>query len=481
MPGENILVVDDDRGLRTLMKTRLEAAGYGVTLAEGGEEALSGAQKTVYHVAILDLRMEGMDGITLMEKLLLLQPHLPVIILTAYGTIPSAVEATKKGAYDFLTKPFEAKDLLHRLEKALEVGKLKVEVDRLRSILGERYHFDSIIATSQKMQRILSQVAQIAPTDSTVCLLGESGTGKELIAKAIHSNSTRAQTPFVAINCGAIPEGLLENELFGHAKGAFTGADQPKKGLLQQAEGGTLFMDEIADLPMSLQVKLLRVLQENEFYPVGGVRPIKANIRYLVATNQDLWSATNEGRFREDLFYRVHVIPIHLPPLRERPEDIPLLARHFLQHFNRKMNREIEGFAPEVMQALMLYRWPGNVRELANAVERAVALTPSGDITPQSLLLGNEETPRFSSRQQSLNEAREEFDRAYLTQLLSATRGNVSRAAAMAGRYRAEFYKLLRKYALDPAVFKEADKESDRLGGNMSSGVPNGIRADKLN
>ena len=455
MAGEKVLVVDDDRGLRTLMKTRLEASGYHVALAGGGDEALSLALEEIYSAAILDLKMDGLDGISLMERLLRLQPHLPVIILTAYGTIATAVDATKKGAYDFLTKPFEAKDLLDRLRKALEVGKLKAEVDRLRVLLGEKYHFDNIIATSQRMQEILQQVAQIAPTDSTICLYGESGTGKELIAKAIHMNSARAQGPFVAINCGAIPEGLLENELFGHVKGAFTGADQPKQGLLQHAEGGTLFMDEIADLPMSLQVKLLRLLQENEFYQVGGVKPIKANARYVVATNQDLWNATNEGRFREDLYYRIHVIPVYLPPLRERPEDIPLLAYHFLQIFNAQMKRDVQGFAPEAMQCLMLHRWPGNVRELANAVERAVALASGQHITPDHLLLSNDANPRVGSKLQSLNEARDEFERAYLTQVLSSVRGNVSRAAALAGRYRAEFYKLLRKHDLDPASFKE--------------------------
>lgn len=455
MAGEKVLVVDDDRGLRTLMKTRLEATGYQVALAGGGDEALSLALEEIYSAAILDLKMDGLDGISLMERLLRLQPHLPVIILTAYGTIATAVDATKKGAYDFLTKPFEAKDLLDRLRKALEVGKLKAEVDRLRVLLGEKYHFDNIIATSRRMQEILQQVAQIAPTDSTICLYGESGTGKELIAKAIHMNSARAQAPFVAINCGAIPEGLLENELFGHVKGAFTGADQPKQGLLQHAEGGTLFMDEIADLPMSLQVKLLRLLQENEFYQVGGVKPIKANARYVVATNQDLWNATNEGRFREDLYYRIHVIPVYLPPLRERPEDIPLLAYHFLQIFNAQMKRDVQGFAPEAMQCLMLHRWPGNVRELANAVERAVALASGQHITADHLLLSNDASPRVPSKLQSLNEAREEFDRAYLTQVLSSARGNVSRAAALAGRYRAEFYKLLRKHDLDPASFKD--------------------------
>jgi two-component system, NtrC family, response regulator GlrR len=458
MTGEKILVVDDDRGLLTLMKARLEAAGYCVCLAEGPEDAIACAQGEIYNAAVLDLKMEGeTDGIALMERLLNIQPYLPVIILTAYGTIASAVEATKKGAYDFMTKPFEAKDLLYRLAKAMEVGKLKVEVDRLRSLVRERYHFDNIIASSDKMQQVLRQVSQIAPTDSTICLYGESGTGKELIAKAIHMSSTRSQGPFVAINCGAIPEGLLENELFGHAKGAFTGADQPKKGLLQQAEGGTLFMDEIAELPLSLQVKLLRVFQEREFYPVGGVKPVHVNIRLLAATNQDLWKAIGDGKFREDLYYRIHVIPVYLPPLRERPEDIPLLAHYFLQHFCREMNRDVTGFSPEAMQRLMLHRWPGNVRELGNVIERAVALAPEGCIASDHLYLEREVAPSTSSasRLMSLNEARLEFERAYLTQILNATRGNVSRAAALAGRYRAEFYKLMRKHNLDPATFKD--------------------------
>ena len=258
------------------------------------------------------------------------------------------------------------------------MGRLRSEVDRLRSLVRDRFHFDSIVASSEKMRDILRQVAQIAPTDSTVCLYGESGTGKELIAKAIHMNGSRSQGPFVAINCGAIPEGLLESELFGHVKGAFTGASHQKKGLLQQAEGGTLFLDEIAELPMSLQVKLLRVLQEREFYPVGGVKPLRVDIRLLAATNRDLWKAIGEGRFREDLYYRIHVIPFHLPPLRERTEDIPLLAVHFLQNFNREMGKNIRGFAPETMQRLMLYRWPGNVRELSNVIERAVALASEG-------------------------------------------------------------------------------------------------------
>lgn len=457
MPGEKILVVDDDRGLLTLMKARLTAAGYDVILADSGEEALALGQETIFNAAVVDFKMEGMDGITLLERLLTLQPHLPVIILTAYGTIAGAVEATKKGAYDYLTKPFEAKDLLYRLSKAMEVRRLKVEVERLRSLVRERYQVDGIVGTSVKMQQILAQVAHIAPTDSTVCLYGESGTGKELIAKAIHLGSQRSQGPFVAINCGAIPEGLLESELFGHVKGAFTGAIRAKQGLLEQADGGTLFLDEVAELSPALQVKLLRVFQEYAFYPVGGVKPVKVDLRLIAATHQDLWKAIGEGRFREDLFYRIHVIPLYLPPLRERLEDVPLLTQHFLRLFSKDPTRDLADFSPEAMQRLMLHRWPGNVRELANVVERAVALSAGGTITPAHLLLGREESGVARQQLLPLNEAREEFERAYLFQLLTATAGNVSRAASMAGRYRAEFYKLLHKHDLNPDAFRQED------------------------
>jgi len=455
MAAKKILVVDDDPGLLTLMKARLEAAGYQVSLAAGGEEAVAACHENIFSAAVLDFKMDDIDGITLMEKLLKIQPYLPVIILTAYGTIERAVDATKKGAYDFLTKPFESKDLLYRLEKALEVGRLKGEVERLSHIVRERYHFDNIIASSDKMQRILSQVAHISATDSTVCLYGESGTGKELMAKAIHLSSPRAKGPFVAINCGAIPEGLLENELFGHVKGAFTGADQPKKGLLQQADGGTLFMDEIAELSPPLQVKLLRVFQSREFYAVGGIQPVKVDIRLLAATNQDLMKAIREGRFREDLYYRIHVIPIVLPPLRERIEDVPLLAKHFMEHFNREMNKHVQGFSPEAMHRLMLYNWPGNVRELANVVERAVALSTASVIGADSLFLCSDGACAPEPKKLlPLNETRAEHERTYLIQLLTETGGNVSRAASMAGRYRAEFYKLLHKYSLSPSDFK---------------------------
>ena len=455
MAREKILVVDDDRGLLTLMKARLEGAGYQVTPVEDGQEAIACVEKEIYSAAVLDFKMEGMDGITLMEKLFKIQPYLSVIILTAFGSIERAVEATKKGAYDFLTKPFDGKDLLRRLEKALEVSKLKVELDRLRTLVRERYHVDGVIASSEKMQQILRQVSQFAATDSTICLYGESGTGKELMAKTIHLSSPRSDGPFVAINCGAIPEGLLESELFGHIKGSFTGATQAKQGLFQQASGGTLFMDEIAELTPPLQVKLLRVFQEFEFYPVGGVQPIKVNARLIAATNQDLWKATQEGRFREDLYYRIHVIPVYLPPLRERLEDLPLLANHFLQHFNREMNKNLNGFSPEAMQRLMLHRWPGNIRELANVIERAIALATDNMITPDHLLLGRGEQSE-PNRILPISEAREEFERAYLTQVLMEAQGNVSRAASLSGRYRPDFYKLLRKHNLNPVDFKRS-------------------------
>lgn len=451
----NILVVDDDAGLLTLMKVRLEAAGYQVSLAKSGTEALSLAASKLPHLAIIDLKMDGMDGMTLLARLLEGYPGLPIIILTAHGTIESAVEATKCGAYDYLLKPWDAKELLHCIEKALEVRQLRGEVERLRTLLEERYQFDHIITVSEKMQRLLNQVAQIAATDSTVCLYGESGTGKELIAKALHLASRRGSGPFVAINCGAIPEGLLENELFGHMKGAYTGADQAKRGLLQQADGGTLFLDEIAELPTALQVKFLRVLQEQEFHPLGAGSPTKVDIRLVAATNQDLAALVAEGKFREDLYYRIHVVPVTLPPLRERPEDIALLAQHFLQQFCSTFGKSIQGFTSEATQELMLYSWPGNVRELANVVERAVVLATENIITPELLVLRKKEVEQPQLQMNlTLKEARDQFEKAYLVQMLTAVKGNVSRAAERSGKDRAEFYKLLRKHTLDPWAFK---------------------------
>ncbi len=454
--GAKILVVDDDPNLRTLMKVRLEAAGYDLTLAEGGAEALSWVEEIGFEAALVDMRLADTDGITLLSQILLKQPGLPVIIVTAHGSIANAVEATKRGAYDYITKPFDPKDLLHRIEHALESRRLKDEVERLRMLVQERYHFDNIIASSEKMHHVLRQVSQIATTDSTVCLYGESGTGKELIARAIHVASRRASRPFVPINCGAIPENLLENELFGHIKGAYTGADRTQYGLLQQAEGGTLFLDEISELPQSLQVKFLRVIQEREFFPLGAGQPIKIDIRFVAATNQDLARLVSEGKFREDLYYRIHVIPVSLPPLRERPEDIPLLASFFLQRFNRVMEKEVQGFSPETLRQLMSYDWPGNVRELANVIERAMVLSTNNIVSPDFLLLGKKGPTNGDGKGalEPLREARDKFEKSYLVQVLTTARGNISRASELAQKDRAEFYRLLRKHGLESATFK---------------------------
>ena len=460
MAKAKILVVDDDESLLNLLKLRLEDADYQVTLAETKTEAVTYAAKDVHDAAIVDLRIGEESGIEVLEKLLLLQPVLPVIIATAHATIDTAVEATKKGAYDYITKPFDTSDLLHRLEKALEVRRLKGEVERLRTLVQERYQFDDIVVASDVMQDILHQVVQIAATSSTVCIYGESGTGKELIAKALHIASRRALGPFVAINCGAIPEGLLENELFGHSKGAYTGADRTKKGLLQQADGGTLFLDEISELPPALQVKFLRVLQEREFNPLGAEQSVKVNLRLVAATNQDLQKLVSERKFRKDLYYRIHVLPIILPPLRERPEDIVPLAQHFLRHFVQEIDKNVQGFTPEALQRLMLYDWPGNVRELANIVERAVVLSPSAMITPDMLFFGKTELLSFHSPELcTLREARERFERNYLIQVLSAVKGHVSQAASLAGKDRAEFYRLLRRHAIVPSAFKKEHSE----------------------
>ncbi len=454
MARGKILIVDDNPDLLALMKGWLDAAGCQVYASQSCGDALSCAHAEVFDAAILDLKMEEMNGIALLERLLQLQPGLPVIITTAYGTITTAVEAIKKGAYDFFPKSLDAEDLLHRLDKALEIGRLRTELDRLNRLVQTRYRFENIITSSEKMRHILRQVAHIAVTDSTICVYGESGTGKELIAKAIHVNSSRSKGPFIAINCGAIPEKLLENELFGHVKGAFTGADRQKEGLLHQAQKGTLFLDEIAELPLSLQVKLLRVLQEREYYPVGGLQPVKVDFRLVAATNQDLRKAIDQGKFREDLYYRVHVIPVHLPSLRERPEDILLLANHFLQQLSRESNKSVQGISPEAAQRLMLHKWPGNVRELANVIERAFALASPGVISAGHLLLEEERGPESSPEWIPLKEAREQLERSYLTQVLTATHGNISQSSKLADMNRAELYRLLRKYDLTAGSFK---------------------------
>lgn len=465
---ERILVVDDDQGLLHLLKMRLMAMGFDVAACTKGEEAVAQAHREVFDLAITDLCLPGLDGLTVMEELRLIHPNLPVLILTAHGSIPNAVEAMQKGAYGYLTKPFDDKELTVYIEKALGQQRMSREIQRLKSLVKELYGLENVVARSPKMQVLLQQVAQVADTDATICLSGETGTGKEVIARVIHCNSRRARGPFLAVNCAAIPDTLFESELFGYVKGAFTGALGSKRGLFQSANGGTLFLDEISEIPLALQVKLLRALQEREVREVGSEQPTKVDVRIITATNQDLAQAVRTGAFREDLYYRIQVVPLTVPPLRERRDDIPLLAQHFLKQSAQRIKKDIRGFMPDAMHKLMLYPWPGNVRELENLIEKAVIMATQDMITAD-LIPFLTQSPQ--GRLKPLTEAKEEFERGYLKEIVQLTGGNISRAAQIAGRYRADFYKLLRKYGLHPGDGKPdraADREpaSEREGGS---------------
>jgi two-component system, NtrC family, response regulator GlrR len=455
MASGKILVVDDDPNLLELVKMRLESADYEVTTSSMEEDALGAVKDQAFDLSILDLQLANRDGISLMEELHLVLPGMPVIILTAYGTIESAVEAMKRGAYSYLTKPFDPRDLLFQIERALENRRLSSEVQRLKDLLSDRFDFSNIIAKSEKMQKVLEAVTQIAGIDSNVYIHGESGTGKELIAKAIHLSSERKANPFVAINCAAIPEPLLESKLFGHEKGAFTGAIRSTKGLFVQAHGGTIFLDEIGDMSLPIQAKLLRVLQERQFYPVGSEKLVEVDVRVIVATNKDLEAQVKQGLFREDLFYRIHVIPILLPPLRERKEDIPSLVDHFLKKFSKEMKKEVKELSLSALHRLMLHDWPGNVRELENTIEYAIAMTRQEIITEEHILQTKEVLRDEPLR--PLKEARDDYEKNYIIQLLEICKGNVSKAAKMAGKYRADFYDLLKKHNLKIENFKKPE------------------------
>jgi two-component system, NtrC family, response regulator GlrR len=465
-----LLVVDDDSNLVELVTTKLQAANYEVAAALKEEDALRAVTDNVFDLCIVDLRLASGNGISLMSELHSVNPEMPVIILTGHASVESAVEAMKKGAYGYLTKPFNSPELLLQIERALENRRLNSEIQRLKDLLEEKYDFTNIIAKSEAMRRVLDVVSRIAATESTVYLQGESGTGKEIVAKAIHLASKRKNKPFVAINCAALPADLLESELFGHEKGAYTGASRTTKGLLSQADEGTIFLDEIGDMPPSLQAKLLRVLQEREFYPVGGDKPVQVDVRIITATNKDLQAAVKEGNFREDLFYRLHVIPIHLPPLRERKEDIPHLANHFIKVISQQMKKEVKGITPQAMQKLMLHDWPGNIRELENTLEYAVAMTPLDMLTEDFVLQTTRSaaptTPQQESGPQmnialhgpvkSYKEARYQFEKDYLVRLLELCGGKASEAAKLAGKCRTDFYELLRKHEIKIENFKGA-------------------------
>jgi len=447
-----ILVVDDDNNILRVIKLRLEAEGYQVTTAGKAKVALELVNDEVFDFALVDLKLNGTNGIQLMENLHQLYPEMPVIILTAFGTIESAVEAMRKGAYSYLTKPFNDDELLIQTKNVLEKTKLTKELKSLKKVVKNRFGFDDIIGRSQKMEEVLEQVTKAADSDSTIIIEGESGTGKELIAQTLHLASPRADKPFIAINCAAIPETLFESEMFGYEKGAFTGAVQNKEGLLFQAQGGTFFLDEISEMPLSMQVKLLRVMQEKEFFPVGGRKTIKMDIRFIATTNKNLKEEVKNGNFREDLFYRIHVIDIHLPPLRERQGDVPVLSHYFLDKLSKEMNKEITGFSAPALQKLMLHSWPGNVRELQNTVESAVAMATENIISEDLIL------PALKAEVNNLKplkDAKENFEKNYLLQLIELTEGNMAQAARLAGKYRADLYDLLKKYDLKPSNFRK--------------------------
>jgi two-component system, NtrC family, response regulator GlrR len=437
-----ILLVDDDPGLLRLLSIRLRAEGYEVEAVDSAESALAVVNNFAPDLVITDLRMDKMDGIGLLKELQSRSPGLRVVIVTAHGTIPDAVSATQSGAFGFLTKPIDKDELLSTVQKALRVSG-SVSVD------GE--WASGIISRNHGMKEILNQAKMVAATDARVLITGESGTGKEILAQAIHRASPRHNQPFVAINCSAMAENLLESELFGHEKGAFTGATRSHKGLFQAAEGGTLLLDEIGDMPMRLQVKLLRVLQENQVRPVGSTEAIDVDVRVISATHRDLQDLMRQGRFREDLYYRLNVVNIHLPALDERREDIPLLVAHFLQSIAREAGQERKVYAPEAVEMLVTAEWPGNIRQLSNVVRQNVALSRSPVISAE---LVQQSLGEHSGKLLSFTDARDEFTRNYLSQILQITQGNVSQAARLAKRNRTDFYKLLSRHDLNPDQFK---------------------------
>jgi two-component system response regulator GlrR len=448
----HVLIVDDDTDLLRLLAMRLTAAGYRVSSAESAEDALAQIAVARPQLVISDVQLPGADGLQLFESIHAQHAALPVILLTAHGTIPDAVEATSRGVFTYLTKPFDGKQLLEQVAHALALAAPAptgpggpAEPTAWRA---------GIVSHSARMEELLAEALLVAKSDASVLIRGESGTGKELLAQALHRASRRASRPFVAVNCSAIPETLLESELFGHVKGAFTGATQNHRGLFQAADGGTLFLDEIGDMPPALQVKLLRVLQERSVRPVGANQPVPIDVRILSATHRDLDAMLADGSFREDLFYRLNVVTLQLPTLAERREDIPLLAQHFLGQLAARHGRRIRGFAPEALRALATAAWPGNVRQLHNVVEQVCALA-TAPLIPLTLVQRALRTPGVQVL--SFAEARQRFERDYLVGLLKLTDGQVADAARLAERNRTEFYRLLQKHGLTPGRFRGED------------------------
>jgi two-component system response regulator PilR (NtrC family) len=448
--------VDDERSMRELLSIVLRREGYDVTLAENGRAAIDQLERGRFDLLVSDIKMPDMTGVDVLRAAKRLDPDILGVMITAFASADTAIEAMRLGAHDYLSKPFDVDELKMKVRNALEQRQLRQENVLLKRALGSTHQFANIVGRSEKMLAIFKLIEQIARTDSTVLVTGESGTGKEWVARAIHFYSLRRDRPFVALNCGALPETLLESELFGHMKGAFTGASANKKGLIEAAEKGTLFLDEIGEMTPMMQVKLLRVLQERKFRRLGGVEELEGAMRVIAATNQDLTKLVAEGKFREDLFYRINVIPIHLPPLRERDEDIPLLADHFLAKYRDQMAKDIHGLSQETMELLDAYEWPGNIRELENVIERAVALEKSQMILPENL-------PEHIARRVSkgpaaagllpesgfnLEEHVEGLEKEYITQALARSGGVQVKAAELLGMTFRSFRYYAKKYNL---------------------------------
>ena len=445
MRKAKILVVDDEAIVRESLQDWLADAGYQVLTAENGPGALDVIEKEKPSIMIADLVIPGMDGIELMKRAKARQPGIEVVIITAYASIPTAIAAMKEGAYDYIEKPFcpERAELL--VKKLAEHQELVEENLSLRQKLEDHYRFENIITKSAKMQRVIEVIKVVAKSNATVLITGESGTGKELVARAIHSQSNRHSKPFIAVSCAALPESLLESELFGHEKGSFTGAYAQKKGKFEFAEGGTLFLDEIGEMSANIQVHLLRVLEEKEFTRVGGNEPIRVDVRVISATNKDLRRAMDKQEFREDLYYRLNVVNVELPPLRERKEDVPLLAQHFLSKFASENRKEISGFSPEATQLLLDYDWPGNVRELENAIERAVILARDSLITGYDLSQESGSPAYSTAPSKNLKEVEEE----HISNVLRRVGGNYSEAARILGISRMTLYNKAKEYGFD--------------------------------
>jgi two-component system response regulator GlrR len=447
MNRKTVLVVDDDPDLLKLLTLRLAAAGYTVESADSGERALAKMAIARPDVVVTDLKMGGMDGLALFEQIQRSAPTLPVIILTAHGTIPDAVDATRRGVFGFLAKPFEGKALLDQVAQAL-----KVSAGAAAAGADEAWRAD-IVTASPQMEDVLRRAQLVAQSDAAVLVTGASGAGKELLARAIHRAGKRRDAPFLAMNCAAIPEALLESELFGHRKGAFAGAEYDHEGLFVSAEGGTVFLDEIGDMPAALQAKLLRAMQEREVRAIGAAEATPINVRIISATHRDLEALVASKAFRDDLYYRLNVVSLAIPPLAERREDIVPLAKHFLAATAARYGKEIRAFAPEALELLIGAPWPGNVRQLANVVEQAVALA-TAPIIPAALLQAALKSEPATLT--PLDAAKRAFERDYLIRILRITHGNVTHAARLAQRNRTEFYKLLDRHQLQPAMFKAA-------------------------